>query len=358
MPARAAGSSEPVDLWSESGPSLPGRLRGQVPYEALVLGIFDSKQRRVDQVLYAHGWGPARLAEWLTEGFDDRPWFRRSRRQGWATHENSAVEGGPFSDRRHLLSRALPASADHRRWWLLLLGRDDAPFTAEQSIVAGLLLRAWQVAFDFVEEEGMGRLLLGHDGVLIHADPETELRLHRFPEVLGQLLGLFHPVVEQRWPELSDEGLHDFVISLAGDACWVRFRRRAGIAGPGHWYVELRNLDPDDLLPIGPVEDDRIAVALGYLHDRFQQSPTLAQVSRAVHTSPYHFHRLFTRVVGLSPKHYLQQKQLQVGKWLLRASRLSIGKIAEQTGFASHGHFTTTFHRAIGVSPRQYRDGE
>ncbi|MDZ4821746.1 MAG: helix-turn-helix domain-containing protein, partial [Planctomycetota bacterium] len=31
-------------------------------------------------------------------------------------------------------------------------------------------------------------------------------------------------------------------------------------------------------------------------------------------------------------------------------------KVASATGFSSHGHFASTFHRLIGVSPTEYRE--
>ena len=103
------------------------------------------------------------------------------------------------------------------------------------------------------------------------------------------------------------------------------------------------------------LDGGRIARAIAYLHDVYPESPSLAQISKQAHMSPFHFHRLFSRQAGISPKHYLQKKQLQVAKWLLRSSKHSIGSIAAHTGFASHGHFTSTFHRLVGVSPTEYR---
>jgi len=110
------------------------------------------------------------------------------------------------------------------------------------------------------------------------------------------------------------------------------------------------------MIPLGVVEDERIALAVAYLHDHYHLASSLAQIAEVVHISPFHFHRLFTRQVGLSPKHYLQHKQLQVARWLLRTSRMPVGEIAARIGFASHGHFTSTFHRIVGASPTDYRE--
>ena len=119
--------------------------------------------------------------------------------------------------------------------------------------------------------------------------------------------------------------------------------------------MELRPLDPDELPIVGTVPDPRIALAIAYVHEHFRDTPSLAQIARHVHMSQYHFHRLFSRLAGISPKHYLQKKQIQVGKWLLRATKRPVGDIAALAGFASHGHFTSTCQRHLGMNPTQYR---
>lgn len=40
---------------------------------------------------------------------------------------------------------------------------------------------------------------------------------------------------------------------------------------------------------------------------------------------------------------------------LLRETDLSIGSIAFRLGFSSQSHFTTTFRRLRGMTPRAYR---
>ena len=145
---------------------------------------------------------------------------------------------------------------------------------------------------------------------------------------------------------------------VAGKPYWVRFNRKRLIDLPlaEHWYLELYPLEEGELVTIGSIEDERVARAIGYIHETFQEAPSLAEMARAMHVSPFHFHRLFTQSLGISPKHYLQQKQLQVAKWLLCTSREPISTLAARTGFASHGHFSSTFQRLVGKSPSQYRE--
>ena len=47
---------------------------------------------------------------------------------------------------------------------------------------------------------------------------------------------------------------------------------------------------------------DRIAQAIDYIQQNFQQQPQLDDVAAHIHLSPAHFQRLFTEWVGTSPK--------------------------------------------------------
>ena len=101
----------------------------------------------------------------------------------------------------------------------------------------------------------------------------------------------------------------------------------------------------------------RVARAIAFIHDHFADNPSLEDIAAEVHVSPFHFHRVFTRLVGESPKRYLQLKQLQVASELLRRSYVPIRDIARLTGFTSHGHFNATFRRVVGESPTEHRLG-
>jgi AraC family transcriptional regulator, regulatory protein of adaptative response / methylated-DNA-[protein]-cysteine methyltransferase len=50
----------------------------------------------------------------------------------------------------------------------------------------------------------------------------------------------------------------------------------------------------------------RIEQAIHYLEENVQRQPELNEVADRVHLSPYHFQRLFTDWVGISPKRFLQ----------------------------------------------------
>ena len=50
----------------------------------------------------------------------------------------------------------------------------------------------------------------------------------------------------------------------------------------------------------------RIAQALTYVDENFQDQPSLTEIADQVGLSEFHFHRLFSRWVGISPKQFLK----------------------------------------------------
>ncbi len=50
----------------------------------------------------------------------------------------------------------------------------------------------------------------------------------------------------------------------------------------------------------------RIEKAIGYLTDSFKEQPDLDEIARKVFMSPFHFQRVFTDWVGISPKKFVQ----------------------------------------------------
>jgi len=71
--------------------------------------------------------------------------------------------------------------------------------------------------------------------------------------------------------------------------------------------------------------------------------------------SPFHFLRLFTKVLGVTPHQYLIRSRLRRAARLLADGPKSITEIALDVGFADLSNFVRTFHRAATVSPRRFR---
>jgi AraC-like DNA-binding protein len=74
-----------------------------------------------------------------------------------------------------------------------------------------------------------------------------------------------------------------------------------------------------------------------------------------VQLSPFHFLRLFSTVLGVTPHQYLVRARLRRAARLLIETQQSVTNIALEAGFADLSNFVRTFHRAAGVSPGHFR---
>lgn len=82
----------------------------------------------------------------------------------------------------------------------------------------------------------------------------------------------------------------------------------------------------------------------------------LETTAKAAGVSSFHFLRMFSNVLGVTPHQYLVRARLRHAARLLADDARSITSIALHVGFGDLSNFVRTFHRAAGISPRRFRD--
>jgi AraC-like DNA-binding protein len=99
----------------------------------------------------------------------------------------------------------------------------------------------------------------------------------------------------------------------------------------------------------------RLVPALKFMSDEFANGPTLVDIAKTVQLSPFHFHRRFTELLGLTPKQFLLECQINQAKSDLLARDKELAQIAKDCGFAHQSHFTSRFKQATGLTPTRWR---
>lgn len=108
--------------------------------------------------------------------------------------------------------------------------------------------------------------------------------------------------------------------------------------------------------PDARAQDRRRAVESALWMDANSHEPIdLESAARTAGLSPFHFLRLFSNVLGVTPHQYLLRSRLRHAARLLADDPRSITDIAFHVGFGDLSNFVRTFHRAAGVSPRSFR---
>lgn len=98
----------------------------------------------------------------------------------------------------------------------------------------------------------------------------------------------------------------------------------------------------------------RIEKAIGYLTDNFKEQPDLDEIARKVFMSPFHFQRIFTDWVGISPKKFIQYLTLEYLRNKISETE-NMMDAAEIVGLSSQSRVHDLFVSIEGVSPQQYK---
>lgn len=98
-----------------------------------------------------------------------------------------------------------------------------------------------------------------------------------------------------------------------------------------------------------------LELAPAYIRDHLAGGLGVEHLARHFGYSRSHFTRRFTALAGQSPKRYVLQARLALARDLLLSTDMSVGAVAEQSGFSSIQRFCKQFHGSLGLSPGAWR---
>jgi transcriptional regulator GlxA family with amidase domain len=99
-------------------------------------------------------------------------------------------------------------------------------------------------------------------------------------------------------------------------------------------------------------KSDRIQAALTYAKNHLREELSVERLAHAVHMSPRHFSREFRMNTGQSPARAVERLRAETARILVEADRLTIERIATQTGFSDPERMRRAFLRVFGEPPQ------
>ena len=84
--------------------------------------------------------------------------------------------------------------------------------------------------------------------------------------------------------------------------------------------------------------------------------PNLKMLAKAVGMSPFHFHRVFTKTVGLTPKAYATAHRAERMRKTL-PQRGSVTEAIYEAGYNSNSRFYEKSYEMLGMRPKSFRSG-
>ena len=82
---------------------------------------------------------------------------------------------------------------------------------------------------------------------------------------------------------------------------------------------------------------------------------TIRMLADRVNQNVDYFSRLFEDYTGQRPSVFINEKKIERAQYLIATSQEKYSGIADATGFESLSHFSKTFKKITGLSPREYK---
>jgi AraC family transcriptional regulator len=197
---------------------------------------------------------------------------------------------------------------------------------------------------------------------------------------------IFHPSGEDHADQIGGNGARCFSVEM--DEAWIcraadrpAVEPKRAISGRGalSWialrmYSEFQN--PDRFSPLaidglsllllaefyreasqpeGPIAPRWLREVRDRLDSDVAASYALAELARGAGVHEVHLAREFQRFFGSPVGEYVRRRRVESACSALGTSNRALGQIALEVGFADQAHFTRTFKRVTGLTPRAYR---
>ncbi len=200
---------------------------------------------------------------------------------------------------------------------------------------------------------------------VIEASPEQpllcavlDIDLRQVGDLMGDLAQLPTPAPLPRGMGVSrlDEGLADAMLRLAR---LVESPRDIPVLAPlaereilyrlllGEQGARLRHT------LLADSQGHRVARAIGWLKDNFQQPLSIDALADRVNMSTSSLHHHFKAMTAMSPLQYQKHIRLQEARRLLLAEPVDAATVARRVGYESPSQFSREYRRLFGAPPGQ-----
>jgi AraC family transcriptional regulator len=253
--------------------------------------------------------------------------------EGWRVHDvtcDSGPRDRPFEEQHSSMCIALVTAGSFQYRTAqgsavmapgsLMLGNAGACFRCGHEHRAGDRCLAFRFSPEYFER-------------IVAAVPrarQMEFALPRLPPLQGLLSVLSEA------QSADPDALEELALRLAGDVCAVL-------------------ADDSKVCPSPSGRDERrVTTAVRRIEAHSSDKLSLNELAREAAMSPYHFLRVFERVVGVTPGQYVLRTRLRCAAVLLRRSSSSVARVAVECGFGDLSTFNRQFRRAMRASPKEW----
>jgi len=175
---------------------------------------------------------------------------------------------------------------------------------------------------------------------------------------------------DSRWQAVlarddTNDGKFVFAVSSTGVYCrpscpskrprrenvtFFRHVREAESAG----YRECLRCRPKSVA--GNPKQNLVKAVCRYIEQHLDEPVTLAQLGKMFRQSPFHLHRTFKAVLGITPKEYADSCRMKGFRQKLKAGQ-SVTRAMHEAGYSSTSRLYSRTASELGMEPAKYRRG-
>jgi AraC family transcriptional regulator len=95
--------------------------------------------------------------------------------------------------------------------------------------------------------------------------------------------------------------------------------------------------------------------AVAHMREHLDAALDLDEIADSSAISKFHLVRIFDKITGTTPHHFLACLRIQRAKELLLTTNASITEVCMRVGYSSLGSFSKTFNTLVGIGPQEFR---
>ncbi|NNE76579.1 MAG: helix-turn-helix transcriptional regulator [Pricia sp.] len=92
-----------------------------------------------------------------------------------------------------------------------------------------------------------------------------------------------------------------------------------------------------------------------YIAENLDGPLSISKMAQHFNMSSDHFSRSFTKIIGVRPNRYIQQRRIERAQMLLLTTDDTISEVAEKAGYQSLAYFSRAFKKITGKNPNTFR---
>ncbi|MFZ2656500.1 MAG: AraC family transcriptional regulator [Victivallales bacterium] len=143
------------------------------------------------------------------------------------------------------------------------------------------------------------------------------------------------------------------LIDLFGqDSVYKEFQQRACLLHILSLFLKESDCSPEI---VSHERIIRFRPILKQIEDNIYGKLTVCGLASQMKMEPESFSRAFSRCFGTSPVQYIQRKKIARARKIMSETDRKLQDIAEELGFTDAFHFSKTFKRLTGKSPKDFR---